>query len=182
MKNESPILARRYAQAYVNLFGSSLTLEAALRLPVVASILEKHRSLLILAGLHATQERSKSQIKDLFKIAGFDASLYSSLLELVASHNRLGLMPGILRNIYKRYFDMRGIMHFTIESALPLYDEERDALLAFLRKKTAKEIQYTLVVNPALIAGIKMYSDTLGYEHSVQQKLYELSSMKTPTT
>ena len=182
MKNESAILARRYAQAYVNMFGTNLTRDIVQRLPIVSDILERHRSLLVFAGLHATQERSKKHIIDLFIMAGFDASLYASLIDLVASHHRLSLIPFILRNIYKRYLETHGIMHFTLESALPLHDNERDAFIAFLRKKTDKEIQYTLVINPALIAGIKMYSDTLGFEYSVQQRLFELASMQSPTT
>lgn len=178
MKNEFTVLARRYAQAHLNVFGNTMTFPEAQNLPVVADILTKHRSLLMFAGIYQAQGPTNRPIIDLFKMVELKASLYESLLELLAGDNRLFLLPLILREIYRGYLEMRGIMHFTLESAVPLLDDERDAFLAFLRKKTQKEIHYTLVTNPALIAGIKIYSDTLGFEYSVQQRLYELNSKK----
>ncbi len=181
MKNEFQVLARRYAQAYLHVFGKNMTLDQAQKLPVVADILEKHRSLLIFAAVPQTEERSKRHIVDLFKMAGFDASLYSSLFDLVTADNRLVIMSEILRKIYTLYLESQGIMHFILESAIPLQDDERNILVAFLHKKTQKEIHYTLVVNPALIAGIKMYSDGLGFEHSIQQRLNVLSTKQWST-
>jgi F0F1-type ATP synthase delta subunit len=176
MKSELKLLARRYAQAHLNLFGSGMTLLEAQNLSVLGDILTKHRSLLLFNGIYQTHGSTNRPIVDLFKMSELPAAFYESLLDLLANQNRLFLLPFILKEIYRGFLEIHGIMHFTLESALPLLDAERDAFLRFLRKKTQKEIHYTLVINPALIAGIKMYSETLGFECSVQQRLNELNS------
>ncbi len=177
MKNTHDILARRYAQACINLFGDELTIELAERLSALAEAIKAQRSLLVYAGLKDTAEESKKQLEELFRVAGF-GDMFVPLIDLVAEDKRLTLLPWIFHMIYVLYLERQGIMHFTIESAVELTKKEREAFVAYLEKKTEKEIRYTLTVNPALIAGVKMYSDTLGFEHSVQQRLYELS----PTT
>lgn len=175
MKRDVEILTRRYAQAYVHLFRERLSFDAVQKLPAIAALLEQHRSLLIFAGLHDTKEKTLVQIVELFTLGGFDESLSYPLINLLASHNRLKILPWVAKKIYDEYLEAKGIMHFTIESAVPLHDDEREAFVAFLRKKTGKQILYSLVVNPTLIAGVKMYSNTLGFEHSIRQRLYELA-------
>ena len=175
MKNVEEILACRYAQAYNRVLGDALSLELAERLPLIADVIETQRSLLIYAGLKDTTKESKQKISELFTVAGAQEKLFDPLIDLVAEHRRLTLLPRILRMMYAYYLEVQGIMHFTIESAVTLTDEERDEFVQFLKKKTDKEIRYTLTINPALIAGIKMYSDTLGYEYSVQQRLSLIS-------
>lgn len=174
MKNTEEILARRYAQAFINQFGTELDADLIDRLLLLADIIHPQRALLVYASLKDTQVESIKILNELFEAAGF-GTLFASLITLVADQKRLELLPRILRVIHALYLDQQGIMHFTIESTIDLTQEEQDAFVSYLQKKTDKKIRYTLVNNPALIAGVKMYSNTLSFEHSVRQRLDELS-------
>ena len=66
------------------------------------------------------------------------------------------------------------IMHFTIESTVNLSREELVPLKLFLAKKTGKSIIFHTEIKPELIAGIKAYSETLGFEHSIRKRLQAL--------
>jgi F-type H+-transporting ATPase subunit delta len=176
MKNELSILARRYAQACMSVFGATLTEQEMQAFPVVADILKEHRSLLIFVSIPSSQVRSMNQIHELFRVAGCASLPCQQLIDLLVADKRMILLPQILEAWYELFLSSRGIMHFTIESAVPLNEAEREMCVDFLRKRLNQEIQYTLKVNPELIAGIKMYSNIWGFEHSIQQRLDELAS------
>lgn len=176
MKHELSLIARRYAQACMSVFGGTITEQEVQAFPVIADILEKYRSLLIFVGIPSTQERSMNQIYELFKFAGCTSQPCQRLIDLLVADKRMILLPQILKIWHELFLSSRGIMHFTIESAVPLTENECERYVRFLRNKLSQEVQYTLKVNPELIAGIKMYSNTWGFEHSIQQRLYELAS------
>ena len=177
MRHADRTLVRRYATAFLNQ-DDQLTQDIVDLLSAFSNELKAHKGLLVYAGLHPMDgsRLAMKLLSELFSKGGFK-DIFSNLIALLIEHKRLALLPSILLAIYKKYLEQHNIMHFTIESAVPLEEAERDRLLTYLSKKTNKEIQYTLVVNPDLIAGVKMYSDTLGFEHSIQEKLYRLRAV-----
>ena len=170
MRQNEQRIARKYAKAFYNQLGKQLGETVYEQLLSLADALEEERSVvLLLSYIHRDAERP-SLLEALFS----NDSFFEPLVSLLSQHRRLVLLPQILRKVYDRYLEDKGIMHFTIESPVELTKKEQEGFVSFLQKKTGKEIRYTLKSNPELLAGIKMYSDTLGYEHSLQQKLYLL--------
>ncbi len=168
MKRTGQLLARRYAQAIYEVMPSLIPD----KLLVLADELEQRHSALVVAQ-ELDYAESSPLLEGVFKQAGYGAA-FDLLVKLLIEQRRVVLLPLILRALYDLCLQKQGIMHFTIESAVPLSDEEQQSLIIFLKNKTGKEIIYTLKNNPALIAGIKLYSNTYGYEHSIQQKLRQL--------
>lgn len=173
MKRNEERISHKYAKATYSKLGDQLTKELCGKLLPLAEKLETQRSVILLAQIVHRDDESVLALEKFFKEAGF-GSLFGKLVSLLIGQRRLILLPRVLRALYGICLEDKGIMHFIIESPLELSQEEQDGFVAFLQKKTGKEIRYTLKSNPDLIAGVKMYSDTLGYEHSVQQKLYQL--------
>ena len=173
MKRNEQFLAIKYAKAVYSLWGTQLSGELYEQLSALAATLEEQRSVILLAQIVYRGDESIAVLETFFKNAGFD-SIFVPLISLLNSKRRLILLPRILRELYSLYLEDKNIMHFTIESAVDLTQKQQEEFISFLEKKTGKEIRYTLKSNPDLIAGVKMYSDTLGYEHSIQQKLYQL--------
>ncbi len=170
MKQNEERIASKYAQAVYNQLGDQLSEELCEQLLLLADALEAKRSVILLSYV---ARRDDSMLEGLFEDAGY-GSLFGPLVSLLREHRRLRLLPQVLRTVRDLYLEDNGIMHFIIESPVELTKKEQDGFVSFLQKKTGKEIRYTLKSNPELIAGIKMYSKTLGYEHSLQQKLYQL--------
>ncbi len=169
MKKNEQRLARIYAKAVYNLL-EELSEAQYKKLLILANELDKQRSVLLFAQV---VQAETTVLETFFSNAGY-GTLFVPLITLLTAQRRIILLPLILRAVYKLYLVDKGIMHFTIESPVALTKKEQEGFVSFLQKKTGKEIRYTLKSNPDLLAGVKMYSDTLGYEHSIQQKLYQL--------
>jgi len=174
MKSEQKILARRYAEAFNNVFGSQLTVNVVENFSPLADALEKDHSLLIY-GMLESKEECIHQMAEIFRLTGCDTSYCTPLIELLAHDGRLILLPLVLRIFSSLYFEEHGIMHITIESALQLTQKEIDDLSAAFARKSGKEIRAMSIINPALIAGLKMYSESLGFEDSIRQRLSQLA-------
>lgn len=173
MKKSEKILVRRYAQAFLNLFSDQFTREHIEQLPELAQKLD-HIPYSLLSMQHSLgNDSSNKGLEKIFKKVGFK-NVFTPLVSVLTLHGRLILLPHIIRYIYKEFLERHDIMDFTIESAVELTDEERNSLVEYLHGKTGKDIRYTLKINRSLIAGVKMYSNTLGFEHSVQQKLQQI--------
>lgn len=173
MKRNENRLAEKYAQAVFPLLKDSLDSAEFERLIALADQLDAQRSIILFSQVIRQEPGGGSVLEQFFQHAGYQDH-FSSLISLLILQRRMILLPQILRILYRRYLDDRGIIPFVFESPVTLTEAEQSKLVLFLQKKTGKEIRYTLKKNPALIAGIKLYSDTLGYEHSIRQKLYQL--------
>jgi F0F1-type ATP synthase delta subunit len=173
MKRNEERLGMRYAKAVYSQLQNKLTEAQFEHLLSLANELENQRSLIVLSQMLSKDGKVNSVVEEFFDKAGF-GTVFRPLIGLLTKDRRLVLLPIVLRVVYALYLEDKGIMYFVIESPVELTEQERVRCLLFLQKQTGKEIRYTLKSNPDLIAGVKMYSDTLGYEHSIQQKLYQL--------
>ena len=170
MRRNEQRLALIYAKAVYNLLKDQLSEEQYEQLLGLAHELDTQRIAMLLVQV---VQAETTVLETFFSNAGF-GDLFVPLVKLLTAQRRIVLFPLILRAVYRRHLADKGIMHFIIESPVELTKKEQEGFVSFLQKKTGKEIRYTLKSNPDLLAGVKMYSDTLGYEHSIQQKLYQL--------
>jgi F0F1-type ATP synthase delta subunit len=67
-----------------------------------------------------------------------------------------------------------GIHDFVIKSAVALSQQEKDQIEKFLARKTGQDNIYTYHVDTRLIAGVRLRSQTLLWEHSIAQQLRQL--------
>jgi F0F1-type ATP synthase delta subunit len=173
MKRNEERLGMKYAKAAYSQLHNKLDEAQFEHLLSLANELENQRSLIVLSQMLSKDGERSLVVEEFFSKAGYGTVL-SPLIGLLTIDRRLVLLSFVLKVIYALYLEDKGIMRFVIESPVELTEQERARCLLFLQKQTGKEIRYTLKSNPDLIAGVKMYSDTLGYEHSIQQKLYQL--------
>lgn len=178
MNDIQDALARKYAQAFVHLNFAHMNDALADRIYALSRYFDKHRRALFYVQLTTLDgDATKKNFDELFNSSGVD-HLFGSLIDLLLLHRRIALLPRIMSFIYYFYLQKQGIMEFTIESPLDLTESELSQLHAFLEEKTGKRIRYYVRKNPDLIAGIKLYSSTLGFERSIRQYLRLLSTSR----
>lgn len=170
-------LSKKYARAFVNLFADKLDVALAQRIEGLSLYLHKHRSALFYVQLTALDDaNTKQNFESLLAYFKVDI-IIQSLIDLLLEHKRLFLLPRILHHVYELYLEKVNIMSFEIESAIYLHEPELVQLKTFLEHKTGKNILYRIKQNKDLIAGLKIYSNTLGFEHSIRKQLRSLSTM-----
>lgn len=169
--HQAPPIAKRYATAFLNVLGATLSRASIGNIEELASFMMNHRSAFFYVQLSSMDRQVKEQILlRLFERFSVKNEL-TPLVKLLAQHKRLFLMPVILVALVQSYLERHNIMRVTINSSHELSEEKVAALTMFLHDISDKKIETQIEIDPALIAGIRMMSTTLLWEQSIAQQL-----------
>ncbi len=164
-------IARKYAAAFVNVAGAKFTHADFERVQGIAEFLVEHRALIFYFNLPLIKKQTIDQVlKKLFGGSSTEKLLYR-LVALLLEHHRAFLLPEVLHQISDLYKSEKGIAQFAVRSSHQLADDQLETAIAFLKQATNKQIMYSYQVDPQLIAGLRLQSDTLLWEHSVKKQL-----------
>lgn len=107
--------------------------------------------------------------------AGDLSETMQHFLQILVQHRMAGKIPEIFDDYTKLYNKAHGIERVKVTSASPLEDAQAQALKAMLEKKLGKTIELSLAVDPALIAGLRIETESRTLDNSYAARL---SSMK----
>lgn len=167
-------LCEKYAQAYLNLFEDKLSLADAENFMRAYQFLHGHHKITFFLKLSALSDEIK--IKHL-KLLCDKFSLPESvddLIQLLLVHRRSSLFEYILQRISALYKKRVGIHDFAVNSAVALSEQDKEHIQDFLARTTGHDNIYTYHVDTRLIAGVRLQSQTLLWEHSIAQQLRQL--------
>ncbi len=172
--SQSPI-ARKYAQAYLHVFGQQHTFQDFCSLWRASQFLSEHHSLLFYLSLPMIKDEDKKRFIDLFfeKFHLFDS--LKQLFYLLLKNKHIFLTIDVLQDIYSLYKMDHKISELKIMSSSDLSEEKIREIKDFFMQKTGLEhivIRYS--VNPALIAGLRLQSETYLWEYSIAKQLQKL--------
>lgn len=103
----------------------------------------------------------------------------SNFITLLAQNDRLNLLPEIALEFEQLKAQNQNQTDVTIESAFPLTDEQKQLLVDRLSKRFNSSIDATVVVNPALIAGVVIRAGDQVIDDSAQAKLEKMRTRLT---
>ena len=95
----------------------------------------------------------------------------SNFVKLVATNNRLPVMPEMFRGFRQMLADRRGEVTAGIVSAVPLNDGQLSGLKAALVDISGKSVHVELDVDPALIGGLVVKLGSRMIDTSLKTKL-----------
>jgi F-type H+-transporting ATPase subunit delta len=167
----SNLLARRYAQAFLTVYGHELTVEVVDRMRELSRFLLRHNRILFFLTIPtidgAVKQRGLTLLCERFELPASIKQLTGLLLE----SKRALLLGTVLRFIDSLYKKEHAILSFDISSAHPLSETNKEFFWQFLKKQLHKTIICTYRVDKSLIAGVRICSDTYLWEHSVAKQL-----------
>ena len=174
MKIEGAVLAKRYAQAFMNVFGHKLDLTMIECLDLLGEYLHQHRYALTYVQ-YAVLDAAHTQknLFDLLEHCGV-GEYFTTLITMLVNKKRIFLLSRIMYYIGTFYRQEHRMMHWVVESPLALSNEELIKVKLFLEAQTGKKAICTLKQNSSLIAGLRIYSSTLCFERSIRQQLRSL--------
>lgn len=168
-------LARKYAVAFLNVAGDKFDQKDLQLLETVTNFFIAHRTIVLLFNLPGAKKNTINQVLE--KLFGdfHTKELFKRLVTLLLQHHRAFLLPDVLHQISDVYKQRAGITQFQVRSSHELDERQLQGALAFLRRVTGKQVLYEYRVDAALIAGLRLQSDTLLWEHSVKKQLLSAS-------
>jgi F0F1-type ATP synthase delta subunit len=164
-------LARLYATAFFNTHGAAFSFSEYQALEEEGLFLIRHPYALFVFKLPALFDGVKiSLLKSFFEEKKL-STLFQPLTDLLLKHQRLFLLPGIIKQLQVLYRERKHIEVFSIKTSHALTNEQRDLLKKILEHKTNSHILTHHRCDSRLIAGIRMQSDTLLWEYSIAKQL-----------
>jgi F-type H+-transporting ATPase subunit delta len=171
MKLQEKLLARKYAQAYFHVFGDQITQAVIPAIEQFVAFYLQHKEKFFYLGLSSFAARMKADALmkncDQFGLR----QLLQPLVTVLAEQARLTLIEQVLEELIVLYKHAHNIIDVACMSAHPLDAQEQKVITEFLEKATGKTINASLIINPDLIAGVRLQSDTFLWERSLEQQL-----------
>lgn len=180
MTRAEQILARRYATAFLNVFGDSIDFDAFMAINEAKMFFAERKKVLYFLSLSTLASSEKARImKQVFTVLDLPES-FNILLTLLLHDKRAGLLYDVLQFIVKIYEQRNKIMDFTCTTSHEVDKKALEIMKRFLAQQTGNDIIYTYQIDKDLIAGIRLQSDTLLWEQSVEKQLRTISLSLIP--
>ncbi len=167
-------VAKKYAQAYLNVFSNQHTFQDFCSLWRASQFLLEHHSLLFYLSLPMIHETDKKRFIDLFfeKFHLFDS--LKQLFYLLLKNKQIFLAADVLRDIYGLYKKQHNISDVHLSSSSDLSEEKIEEIKNFFTKLSGQDVIIRHSVNQKLIAGFRLQSESFLWEHSIAQQLRKL--------
>jgi F-type H+-transporting ATPase subunit delta len=117
----------------------------------------------------AFPEPAKKQIITQFT-AGADELVRNALLVLV-DRGRLEILPDLIEEFEDRAAEADNVLGVELTTAIPIGDDEAEALRARLRDQTDREVKLERRVDPAILGGVVLRSGDLLIDASLRGRL-----------
>lgn len=172
MITNASLLARKYAKAFVHIFADSLTDADLTKVGEIKDKVAEINHLSFFLQLPTISDPiKKEKILTLFNAQETLHKALEKLVQLLLTHKRAALIPFIVPIIYELLLAHKNIQTFTITSSAPLDSDSLEQVQAFLAQKTGSSILYKENIDKTLIAGLRLQSSYLLWEHSIKKYL-----------
>ncbi len=168
-RNAAPL----YAKAYLNTFGSGITQDNVHAIEQASQFLFEHRRALFLLKVPTMQEAVKKRgVQELADRFALPESI-GILFDLLLQRKSASLLADILHAIAVEYNRRHDHHKVEIASSSVLTEPQKKAIMKFADAQFPGTKEYIFAVDTSLIAGIKIKSNTLMLESSVDNYLRE---------
>lgn len=167
-------IAKKYAQAYLNVCGQEHTYQDFCSMWRAAQFLSEHHSLLFYLSLSMINEIDKKRFIDLFFEKFHLFPSLKQLFYLLLKNKHINLAADTLRDIYALYKIQHNIVDLQVTSAGDLSEKQIEEIRNFFIQRSGQKPFIHHHVNPSLIAGIRLQTETYLWEYSIAQHLRKL--------
>lgn len=167
--------ARKYAKAFLNVWPKAVSPDLFERLVAFEEALVAQRRILFVLSLsYVERETTLKRIKGVCD--RFDLSWhFARLIEQLLVDKRIFLLPDVLRSIRMLYARRNNLLEVCIKSSMPLGKAACNTLVQFLARASGAHVEYRVQVDHSLIAGIRIESGNLLWEHSIKKQLRSMA-------
>lgn len=94
-----------------------------------------------------------------------------NFLKLLAERGHFAFLPDCLDEYCRKYDEANNIENVTVYSAVELSDSQKDALRDKLSAKLSKTIRLHTIVDPSVIGGVRVVTDSASLDGTVRNKI-----------
>lgn len=170
MHDQSEI-AVKYAQAFLAVHASSISLGQVSHMWSAVQFLQEHRMFLFYLSLTSVSRQEKQSFLQAFCNHFSLVDALQDLCWLMIERKHIFLLTYALEQIYRLYKQHKNITDLQIITPIALSDDIIASLSTFFKEKSKQDLIACQHIDPALIAGVRLQSDFYLWEDSIAQKL-----------
>ena len=165
--------AARYARALFDVSVKDRDLrQVEADLAGFADLIDGHETLSrVLLNPAIPTPRKRAIVNALLSRLGDITPPVAKLLTLMAEHDRLGLLPEVVRSYRARLLDHLGVVEAQVTTAQPLTLERAAAIEHSLAQVSGREVTMVTDVDPEILGGVVARLGTTVYDGSVARHL-----------
>jgi F-type H+-transporting ATPase subunit delta len=164
-------LAKKYAVAFLNVFGQTISYDDFEQICLLGDFFQNHKQALFFFGLpHIPMEEKIRSLVSVIERYSLPLSL-KRLFILLIEDGRSLLLQEVMNQICEEYQQRHGLQTFSISSSHELTKEEREEIKKMLEHITNNKVRYTFTIDKKLIAGLRLQSSTVLWEYSIEKQL-----------
>jgi len=146
------VAAKRYAEAILQIAGEAKRLVAwAADLQTIAAVLSHPQVAAMLESARMPTTRKTELVESLLRELD---PLALNLARLLVRRGRVALAPQIAEAYQEMIDDERGVVHASVVTAVPLSDEEKQAVGRKLEEISGKQVAVTTETDPDIVGGL----------------------------
>lgn len=173
----SEILARKYAKAYFRMNQRTISDEHIMQLKNLLEFCSLHKSLLSYLTIPSLSDQTKQHVIQTLCDTYAQSSSLNNLFNLLIAHKRVELIIPVITSIIRLYNTKNNILTVSIQTSHTLDEQELASIIKFVQTKTgAHTVIPSVALNPNLICGIRVSTETWLWEHSVQRLIATATS------
>lgn len=174
MEVNANIIAKKYAVAFLNLYFDQMTNEFINKILKLKKILLINRLFYIYLRIpNISYFIKKKVLNKISQALDLDRPIKKMLFVLL-DQGRIEILDIILHQIMIFYRKRKGIDFFKILSSSVLSDSEKKRVINFVENMSKKEIISDFIVDPKLICGLRIQSNTFLWERSIAKQLRDI--------
>ena len=170
------VLARKYAQAFYNQYGSTISLELFWQLKDASSYLRYIPGVLFFLGLVSVEDKAKDKMIEVLLEKLKLPSSFGHLIQLLMEHKRIYLFPLVVQVLVDLCQEKHNALLFTISAPEELESGEKEEIERFLHRLSGCHILAEFVLDKKLIAGIRALNKNYMWEYSIESKMWSITN------
>ncbi len=165
------LLAKRYAQAFMRVYDKQVTFADVETLHAFILYGKRCRSSFSILSLPSLSDDDKINVLRTIMQRLKVSLTFMPIVELLVISRRINILFLVCAIIQKIYYMNHRIMRCRLKSMPDLSEEQSNVIARWIEHKTGYTVLYSYERDSQLIAGMRVESDTIVWEHSIQKQL-----------
>ncbi len=176
MLENEPIIAKKYAVAYLNNYIDQYSFKEIKKLIELKKFLAKNNHFYVSLRIPNIPIKIKEEVLDKI-VKEFELpSSFQKLMHLLIKDGRIEILDSVLLSIWRIYKQRNRIVSLKISSSHKLNDPDKKVIKNLITDKLLKSSNYKTALmkfkeDPSMIVGLKIESRMLLWERSIEKEL-----------
>jgi len=175
MQENENIIAKKYATAFLNIYGSQFSLNEIMSLTFLSNFFRKNRYFYVSLEMSTISFKTKeTAITKVVKGFKFKTPIKKLILTLL-KHGRIEIIEKVLESIWYQFKKIYNIEKFIISTSYPIIKKHKSIIVKLLTTMTNKQVLTQFITDQSLIVGVRMESSEFLWERSIKKELMMIS-------